>query len=186
MAWISERYSLREDQQGRLVYFPFGLVGYGYEVTSPGTFAWLRRQERLRGIGFFVAFFGATMLQVALEARWAKAAVFVVIVLGYIVVTGAFLVYSTPGLQRLQRQPGAVEREAETVGVGIGRAFVRLQATNLLVVLLGLLAAFWLGVEWFGALVIAAAVYFGIQATRDYSQLRRIGVGGAPPPTAPN
>jgi hypothetical protein len=186
MDWIRKRYTLREDQQGRLVYFPFGLMGYGYEVTNRNQLAWLQRQERLRGIGFVVVFFAASMIQVALESRAARMAVFLLMVLCFLIATGVYLVYRTPSLRRLRRQPGAIEREAEAAGVSIGRAFVRLQATTAVMVLIGFFVVFWLKVYWIGALVVLYAVYFGIRATRDYTQSLRLRAGGTPPPSAPN
>jgi hypothetical protein len=173
MTSSAERWKLRRDRKGRLLYFPFGLVGRGYEVGDEAEFAWLRSQERARRFGYFAVYFAGVFANEIFDLAMARFLVLAGLVLAYEIVTGVYLVRSTTSRRTLAVQPSGLERAAEASDTTIGWAFASMMVWSLLLVALGALAFVDLAAPALGAILIGVAVVSSARSTVDFARHRR-------------
>jgi hypothetical protein len=167
------------------VYFPFGLSGRGYRVGSAQQVSWLRRQERLRHIGYVLMLIVGVLTQPALDGASMRVLLFAGILLGYQVVTGWYLRWRAQGLEPLARQPNMIERAAEASEVSVRGAYVMTLGWAALVAAMGVGAWVGGGAYALGLVLLGLCLWATAQATIAY----RRAVGRRPSggePTAPN
>lgn len=173
MTSSAERWKLRRDRTGRLLYFPFGLLGRGYEVGDVAHFTWLQGQERLRRFGYFVVWFAGVFANEMFDVAAARFLVVIGLVVGYEIVTGLYLVAATPSLRRLVVQPSGLARAADASDTTIESAFTSTMVWNLLLLALGAVAFMDLAAPALGAVLVGVAAASAARLTIDFARHRR-------------